>query len=254
MKIEREVARHASELALSRVKGLRLRPDGSIDATAWNGYCQAFMDNVVLPTLTENEVRAVLGVGLSRVATELVEIPVSRECDRLGAAGELSTTIRPFIDTRPSPSASTKILARSPAPSLALPPSQGTLSRGLIIRAEPLEAILRGLKTWEMRSGPTNIRGPIGLVQKGSKAVFGVAEIIDCLGPLSRSEMVANVHRHGITPERLARPETTVYRFAWVLSKVRPLRCAVPYVHKGGVRFVALDAAAVTIIDSQLRG
>ena len=49
------------------------------------------------------------------------------------------------------------------------------ISSGLIIRPEPLEKILSGRKTWEMRSDTIHKRETIALIQKGSKAIYGMA-------------------------------------------------------------------------------
>lgn len=50
------------------------------------------------------------------------------------------------------------------------------IASGLIIRPEPLEKILSGRKTWEMRCGPIHKRETIALILKGSKAIYGVAD------------------------------------------------------------------------------
>lgn len=240
-KIELEVARRARQLVQMRVEGLRESPDGSIDAAGWNRGCQWLMDKIILPQLTEDEVQAVLQIGISRVASELIEKPVREEVRRLAASGELDDRVQPALaDCHEHLAVRGGQVGRVP-------------TKGLIVRSEPLHAILSGRKDWEMRSGPTDVRGPLGLVQKGSKAVFGVAEISDCLGPLTQAEMTQNAHRHGITPERLGLPEVTGYRFAWVLTNVRRLAEPVPYVHKGGVRFVTLDDLAIARISQQLK-
>lgn len=129
------------------------------------------------------------------------------------------------------------------------------ISSGLIIRPEPLEKILSGRKTWEMRGNPIHKRETIALIQQGSKAIYGVAEIIDSIGPLSRRvEMIANESRHRIEPFRLDNPEVSKWRHAWVLAKVRRLKHPVPYVHKmGQVKFVSLDEMTVRAIGEALR-
>lgn len=123
------------------------------------------------------------------------------------------------------------------------------VTRGLIIRAEPLGKILRGEKTWEMRSRPIAIRETIALIQKGSKTVVGVADLVDCRGPLSDSERFDSEHLHAIDPERWDDPSIANYRYAWVLENVRPLEKPVPYIHRGGVQFATLDQAAVDAIE-----
>lgn len=128
------------------------------------------------------------------------------------------------------------------------------ISSGLIIRPEPLEKILSGRKTWEMRSDPIHKRETIALIQKGSNAIYGVADIVGSIGPLSREEMIANEAKHQIEPYRLDNPEVVKYRYAWELANVRRLKHPVPYLHKPGqVKFVGLDEMTVIAIGEALR-
>lgn len=241
-KIKRLVQTHLRTLALKRGGGISMDSYGKVDGSCWNAEVQYFMETVVLPELTERE-RLAIGPALSEVANELVEAPVRAECARLHDSGEKDMTV-PVVDalngqvrTRPRALAATR-----PA---GTPASASELSRGLIVRPEPLEKILSGRKTWEMRSAHTKIRGPIALVQKGSKAVHGVAHILDSRGPLSRDEMLKAIHLHGITADRLDTGEVAGYRYAWVLGSVRRLERPIPYQHTGGVTFVTLDPYAV---------
>lgn len=116
------------------------------------------------------------------------------------------------------------------------------LASALIIRAEPLAKILSGRKTWEMRGRAVGKRGTIGLIEKGSKTIVGVADLVDCRGPLSREEMLANVDKHGIESHRLDSPEVAKWRHAWVLTNARRLQRPVPYRHTSEVQWVTLDA------------
>ncbi len=122
-----------------------------------------------------------------------------------------------------------------------------TITRGLIIRPEPLEKILRGQKTWEMRSRPVAIRETIALVRKGSKAIYGVADLVACHGPLTPDERRAARHLHGIDPDRWrSDPSIAKYDYAWELANVRRLEAPIPYIHRGGVQFVTLDDGAIS--------
>lgn len=124
---------------------------------------------------------------------------------------------------------------------------------GLIIRPEPLEKILGGGKTWEMRGEPIHKRETIALIQKGAKAIYGIGDIVDSIGPLSREEMIANEAKHRIEPSRLDNPGVAKYRYAWVLANVRRLKHPVPYLHKPGqVKFVGLDETTVRAIGEAL--
>jgi hypothetical protein len=68
----------------------------------------------------------------------------------------------------------------------------------LIVRDDPLEKILSGHKTWEMRKTNTHKRGRIALVKKGTGKIYGVADIMDSTGPLSDETMARTTHLHGI--------------------------------------------------------
>jgi hypothetical protein len=123
--------------------------------------------------------------------------------------------------------------------------TDGPVTKGLIIMEEPLNKILAGLKTWEMRSTPTKIRGTIALIKKGSKAIYGVADIVDSLGPLSDDEMVSNIDKTRISQARLNDQAVKKWRHAWVLQNVRRLEKPIPYTHRSGqVIFVNLDPQA----------
>jgi len=108
--------------------------------------------------------------------------------------------------------------------------------RGLIIRSEPINEILAGKKTWEIRGKPTKIRGTIGLIEKGTGTVVGLCDVVNCLGPLSLAEMRRNIGKHGMSLSDLRSRDgnyETIY--AWVLKRPRRFKGPVPYRHKSGV-------------------
>lgn len=106
--------------------------------------------------------------------------------------------------------------------------------KALIIKPEPMRKILDGSKSWEIRRGRCHIRGLIGLIESGSGTVVGVAELVDCIGPLTRPVRVANARKLGVTAEVAAeRWQQDLY--AWVLAKRRRLSRTVPYKHPNGV-------------------
>lgn len=124
---------------------------------------------------------------------------------------------------------------------------------GLIIRREPLQQILRGEKTWEMRSKQVHKRGWIGLIEKGSGLVVAVARLVDCIGPLTDEQMLVNHHKHRIEPVRLHTGEIANCRTAWVLTDVMVLSRPVPYQHpSGAVTWVSLASDVVVRIQEQL--
>jgi hypothetical protein len=125
---------------------------------------------------------------------------------------------------------------------------------GLVIRSEPLAKILRGEKIWEMRSRSVHKRGAIALIEKGTGLVKGIAELVDCVGPLTDQQMIENQDKHGIHNDRLHDAEIAKWRIAWVLSNVQTLANPVRYVHpSGAVTWVNLDANVIANVRQQLR-
>ena len=56
---------------------------------------------------------------------------------------------------------------------------------GLILNPSPLSNFTRGLKTWELRSSNTKVRGRIGIMSSGVKELLGEAVLVDSF-PLTR--------------------------------------------------------------------
>jgi hypothetical protein len=128
------------------------------------------------------------------------------------------------------------------------------VSRGLIIDQPWIGKILRGEKTWEMRSTRTSIRGPVALIEKGSGTVVGVASILDSLGPLSLQDISENLKAHRVGPEIYTQSDYK-WNHAWALGEVIPLADPVKYHHKpGAVIWVELDAAAKGALQKTLMG
>jgi hypothetical protein len=233
-KIRSLVSQHLQELAIQRRMGIRIFQNGTYDASGWNQYCQTFLDKIVLPRLSPHEAASVLRLGVSRVATQLLEGPVRRENRRQERT------------SRPTPARSNYLRTTRAA--------DGEIASGLIIRPEPLESILSGQKDWEMRSKSTSKRGTLALIAKGAKAIYGVADIVDCKGPLSEAEMVQSERHHGIVPGRLKDPAVAKWNFAYVLSNVRRLERPIPCsIRPGAVTFVLLDDQARTTLQSVLK-
>lgn len=107
--------------------------------------------------------------------------------------------------------------------------------RGLLIRSEPLEAILRGEKIWELRGRRTHIRGLIALIRSGSGQIVGTCELVDCIGPLSLSELRRNSVQHGMSQRDLRSGIMYENTYAWILKNVRRLKKPIPYNHKFGI-------------------
>jgi hypothetical protein len=115
-------------------------------------------------------------------------------------------------------------------------------SRALIVLPSPLEKILRGTKTWEIRSRATTVRGPVALIESGSGTVVGTCNIVGCIGPLSREECRRNARRAGFP--RGDAPQTGSY--AWVVKDARRIRAPVVYRHpRGAITWVRLTPAVI---------
>jgi hypothetical protein len=123
---------------------------------------------------------------------------------------------------------------------------------GLVIRERWINLVLKGEKTWEMRSQRTNIRGRVALIQQGTGLVVGTACLMDSLAPLSRESYMNHRDRHAIPESMLDEVLAARWIYPWVLSDARRLPVAVPYTHKSGaVTFVRLDDAVIEAITRQ---
>lgn len=117
-----------------------------------------------------------------------------------------------------------------------------SITKGLVIDSPPIDRILAGQKTWEMRSTATKQRGRFALIRKGSGLIVGTVEIVGCEGPLTPEQMLENQSLHMIDPARIRNGEVAKWTHAWVLRDVRPLARPVPYRHpSGAVIWVTLD-------------
>jgi len=108
------------------------------------------------------------------------------------------------------------------------------LDTGLIIADPYISQILSGEKTWEMRSQRTAKRQTIGLIKKGSGQVVGKATIVDCIGPLSFSELLERTDKHGISKEQVEAGLLNKWNFAWILEDIEMFDTQVPYQHPSG--------------------
>jgi hypothetical protein len=112
---------------------------------------------------------------------------------------------------------------------------------GLLIKSPWIEEILAGRKTWEIRGSNTRQRGPIALIRSTSGQVSGMARLANCLGPLSRDDLLKNIDKHRIPKDQLMKGMPYPKTFAWVLEDARPLETPVPYNHpQGAVIWVKL--------------
>ena len=113
------------------------------------------------------------------------------------------------------------------------------ITHGLLILKEPLDKILLGTKTWEIRGKATARRGPIALIESKSGHVVGTCDVVDVMGPLTLAALRRNARCTGFRPSQLPYPKT----YAWVLHSARRLTEPVPYSHpSGAVIWVRLEA------------
>jgi hypothetical protein len=94
----------------------------------------------------------------------------------------------------------------------------------------------------------------IALIKSRTGLVFGVANLVDAVGPLSAEDLDKRFQRHQV-PEQMRTPfEAFKWRHAWVLENVRVLRAPIPYVHRqGAVIFTTLDEETVQEIEASLK-
>ena len=107
---------------------------------------------------------------------------------------------------------------------------------GLIILKEPLDLILSGEKTWELRGKVCHKRGLIGLIESKSGTVVGTTELVDCVGPLSVADINKNLKKLGVS-KNLKSLDQLRYEtpYAWVLQNAKRFKKPIPYKHKSGV-------------------
>jgi hypothetical protein len=106
---------------------------------------------------------------------------------------------------------------------------------GLLILSPWVEKIMAGEKTWEIRGSRTNVRGEIRLIRsKADKKVVGTAEVVDCIGPLTRRDLLENMDKHRMNRQDFARKMPYPNTYAWVIRNAKPLEKPVPYKHPSG--------------------
>ena len=125
--------------------------------------------------------------------------------------------------------------------------------KGLIIDEPWISLIVLGKKTWEMRSRNTHMRGRIGLIRKGSKTVIGIADLVDTLPKLPKSELRASFAKHRVPEHEI--DQNFKWSTAWVLQRARSLQQPVPYHHPAGaVIWMNLDPNVAAVIEQQVAG
>ncbi|SIO66966.1 hypothetical protein SAMN05443247_11581 [Bradyrhizobium erythrophlei] len=106
--------------------------------------------------------------------------------------------------------------------------------QGLVIADRSIGYILDGSKTWEMRSGSTQVRGAIALIHEGKGVVSGVATLANVGWALTPSEMLETRHLHKIPTEMIRSGEVAKWNTPWILTDVRRLATPVLCDHSSG--------------------
>lgn len=113
------------------------------------------------------------------------------------------------------------------------------MERALIVRQPYLDLILSGLKTWEMRSRPTSIRGRIGLIEQGTGLIVGECTISGSDGvPLDSGEHDLFYDYHRVSDYDLLEK----WCYAWRLESAKRYEEPIPYNHpRGAVTWVKIN-------------
>lgn len=111
------------------------------------------------------------------------------------------------------------------------------ITRGLIIKKQWLDLKFTGLKTWELRSTKTKVRGTIALIESGTGLIVGQADLVSVIDNLSIPELMANYDKHRVEDESLLQK----WRYPWVLENIIKYDEPIPYKHpQGAVIWVKL--------------
>ena len=104
--------------------------------------------------------------------------------------------------------------------------------RSLIIKKQYLDLILKGQKIWELRGSKTLIRGKIGLIESGSGLVIATAEVVDCHGPFTRTDLINHISKTQYNPQNTILKYKQTY--AWELKNIKVFSKPIPYKHPQG--------------------
>jgi ASCH domain-containing protein len=123
------------------------------------------------------------------------------------------------------------MLRREDAEQMAHP---AAVDRGLVIQQPWVGMIAEGKKTWEMRTKRTRVRGWVGLIEKGTGQVIGVAYLKNSPPELQRHKHHLHYRKHRMLAEPGKKSYSGKYLFPWVVTKAIKLAKPVPYEHPSG--------------------
>jgi len=127
------------------------------------------------------------------------------------------------------------------------------VSRALVIDQPWVGFIADGTKIWEMRTRPTKVRGWIGLIEKGTGMIIGVAYLKDSLPALQRGKYQLHYRKHRVRPKP-GQNYKGKYLYPWVMAKAFMLPKPVPYKHpSGAVIWVTLSDDVALALTRQIR-
>lgn len=117
----------------------------------------------------------------------------------------------------------------------------GKIERGLIIKAPWARALAEGRKRWELRNRPSDVRGPVAILEGGSCQAVGIMELVDCIGPLDPAALRLAARRGLILPEEIHDADQQP-QYAWVVGRAHAFAHPIRYRHpRGAVVWVKLD-------------
>ena len=110
--------------------------------------------------------------------------------------------------------------------------------RALVVGAPFARLICEGVKTWEMRSAETHVRGRVGIIQTGTGLIIGEATLVDCLEPVkTMTQAKATQDKHRVEDLSLLRK----WSVPWLLKDAELYDEPIPYDHpRGAVVWVKL--------------
>jgi hypothetical protein len=115
-------------------------------------------------------------------------------------------------------------------------------TRGWVVHHEPIEKIIAGSKTMELRSQPNRQLGPIALIEEGRKRIRAIANYDGFVGPMNWDEFRARAREHGVEPERQWEQFNDKKRvYGWLLTDVRSIDPPIESEHRGQGRVILSD-------------
>jgi hypothetical protein len=108
------------------------------------------------------------------------------------------------------------------------------VTRGLVIDQPWVGLIADRKKTWEMRTRPTKVRGWIGLIEKRTGTVIGIACLMGSQPSLERNLHHLHFKEHRVPPGSGRKKYDGKYLTPWVLAKAFRLARPLPYQHPSG--------------------